>query len=196
MGSKHSMGKGALMGRARWLVPIGMLTLVLATSSGRASAELDPGPNDCVGSGVFRSDSQSVDAESIGEQVVEIERKDSVDWEGSVASAPGAYSGSIAVDLPPPFAELHIDSWGGNSQNTNNKGTRDYDLGSFVPAGVEFDVVGSHTDEVGTCSGHVKLEIRGGAFDSPAAGISLGATAVTLAGLLGTLRPLFRRIVK
>jgi hypothetical protein len=184
------------MGRARWLVPIGMLTLVLTMSSGRAAAELDPGNNDCTGSGVFRSDGRKVDAESIGETVVKIERKDSVDWEGSVAGPPGVYSGSIAVDLPPPWPDLHIDSWGGNSQSTGNKGTKDYDLPSFVPAGVEFQVVGGHTDEVGSCSGHVNLEIRGGAFDSPATAISLGATAVTLGGLLGTLRPLFRRIIR
>ncbi|HSB85038.1 MAG TPA: hypothetical protein VLD86_01955, partial [Ilumatobacteraceae bacterium] len=72
------------MGKARWLIPIGMLTLVVAASAGRASAELDPGGNDCSGSGVFRSDGQSVDAQAIGETVVVIERKDTVDWKGSV----------------------------------------------------------------------------------------------------------------
>jgi len=183
------------MRRARWLLPIGMIALVVAGSAGRTSAQLEPGGNNCSGSGVFRSDGQSVDAQTIGETVVEIERKDTVDWKGSVSSAPGAYSGSIAVDLPPPFSKLNIDSWGGKTEKTQNAGARDYDLGSFVPAGVEFQVAGSHTDEVGTCSGHVKLEIRGGAFDSPATAISLGATVVTAAGLLGTLRPLFRRAV-
>jgi hypothetical protein len=184
------------MGKARWLIPIGMLGLVLAGSAGRASAHLDGGDNDCAGSGTFRGTSLSVDAESIGDDVVEVQRSDTVDWEGSVADPPGAYSGKIAVDLPPPFDTLKIDSWAGNSQSTENSGAKHYDLGSFVPRGVEFRVVGSHTDENGSCSGYVNLEIKGGAFDSPTTPISLGATVVTGAGLLGTLRPLFRRVVR
>lgn len=183
------------MGRAKWLLPLGMLTLVVAASAGRASAELDPGSNDCSGSGVFRSDGQSVDAQSIGETVVVIERKDTVDWKGSVTSPPGAYSGNIKLDMAPPFGDIEIDSWGGNTQKTGNAGSKHYDLPLIVPSGVEFKVSGSHTDEVGTCSGHVTMKIRGGVFDSPATAVSLGATVVTLAGLLGTLRPFFRRVV-
>lgn len=183
------------MGRARWLLPIGMVALVVAGSAGRSSAELDPGSNNCSGSGVFRSDGRSVDAQTIGETVVQIERKDTVDWKGSVTGPPGAYSGNIVLDMAPPFGDIEIDSWGGNTQKTANAGTRDYHLPLLVPAGVEFKVVGSHTDEVGTCSGHVRLKIRGGVWDSPATAISLGATVVTALGLLGTLRPLFRRVV-
>ena len=182
------------MAKARWLIPIGMVALVLTASAGKTSAQLES-TNGCSGSGTFEKTGVPVDAAGIGDQVVEILRSDTVDWHGSVTAPPGSYSGSVAVDLPPPFSELKIDSWRGKTQRTERSGVRSYDLGSFVPADVEFRVNGSHTDENGYCTGYVKLKIRGGAFDSPATPISLGATVVTGAGLVGTLRPLFRKVV-
>ena len=46
---------------------------------------------------------------------VEVRRTDDVDWKGSITGPTGdnAYSGSIKVDLPPPFGSLSIDSWSG-----------------------------------------------------------------------------------
>ena len=126
----------------------------------------------------FRDTGLTVDAEAIGDEVVEVERSDTVDWQGSVTAPPGVYSGTIAVDLPPPFGEAEIDSWDGESDSTANAGVKDYDLTSLVPAGVEFRVVGSHTDENGSCTGYVNLEIEGGPFDSPLAPISLAGTVV------------------
>ena len=123
---------------------------------------------------------------------MEVQRSDTVDWQGSVAAPPGVYSGTIAVDLPPPFGEVEIDSWEGDSDSTANAGAKDYDLPSLVPAGVEFRVVGSHTDENGSCSGYVNLEIDGGPFDSALDPDQPGGTVVVGAGARFTVRPLFK----
>jgi hypothetical protein len=125
---------------------------------------------------------------------VTIPRKDAVEWQGSVAAPPGVYSGTISIDMPPPFGDVEIDSWDGETDNTSNAGVKDYDLTSWVPADVEFKLVGSHTDENGSCTGYVNLKVDGGPFDSPVAPISLAGTVLTGAGLAATLRPLFGRL--
>ncbi len=183
------------MSRARWLILVAFVGLVLAGSAGRAAAHLESN-NGCKGSGTFRDDGLNVDAASIGDQVVEVPRSDTVDWQGSVNAPPGVYSGSISVELPPPFGKAEIDSWSGDSENSSNSGAEEYDLPSLVPSGAEFRVVGSHTDENGSCTGYVNMKIEGGPFDSLTAPLSLVGTALTGAGLLGTLRPLFRRVAR
>lgn len=176
---------------ARWVGPAAMTGLVLLVTTGKAAAHLDT-DNGCAGSGIFRDDGQTVDAEAIGDDVVTIPRSDTVDWQGSVTAPPGAYSGKIGLDLPPPFGEVPIDTWKGDSEATTNAGARDYDLPTLVPAGVEFRVVGSHTDENGSCSGYVNLKIEGGPFDSPVIYISLAGTLITGAGAVMLLRPMFK----
>jgi hypothetical protein len=180
------------MSRALWLAPAAVMGLVIVASAGKAAAHVES-DNGCQGSGTFREKGLAVDAEAIGDEVVTIPRSDTVDWDGSVAAPPGAYSGRIAVDLPPPFSELVVDTWKGTSENTSNSGARKYNFPKLVPAGVEFQVVGYHTDQNGYCNGYVNLQIDGGPFDSPVTPISLVATVATGAGLFGTLRPLFRR---
>lgn len=179
------------MGWGRWMAPVAMTAFVIVASAGKAGAQLD-GDDGCHGSGTFVNDGLEVDAEGIKDQLVEIPRSDVVDWQGSVNAPPGKYSGSIGVDLPPPFGEVEIDSWSGNSQNTGNSGSRDYDFPSIVPAGVEFQVVGGHTDENGSCDGFVNVEIKGGPFDGPLAPASLVATAGVGVGLFFTARSLFK----
>jgi hypothetical protein len=125
---------------------------------------------------------------------VTIPREDIVDWTGSVAGPPGGYSGNIAVDLPPPFGNVEIDSWSGDSKNTSNVGSEEYDLPSIVPANVEFKVYGQHTDSNGTCKGSVKFKIDGGIWDTPAGPIAIAGTVVSGAGLLALMRPFFRRL--
>jgi hypothetical protein len=176
----------------RWLVPAVAMGVVLGGSVGKASADLES-TNGCAGSGTFEKGGFTVDAATVGNDVVTIPKTDTVDWKGSVSAPPGAYSGNIALDLPAPFGTLQIDSWGGNSQSTGNAGSRHYDLTSWVPAGVEFKVFGEHTDENGYCKGYVRLKVDGGPFDGPVAPISLAATLGTGLGLFGVLRPLFRR---
>ncbi len=162
--------------------------------SGQGSSARRQHPTAANASGTFRDGGLVVDATAIGDEVVVIPRSDTVDWQGSVDAPPGDYSGTIGVDLPPPFSELEIDSWSGSSENTSNAGAREYDLPSYVPAGVEFRVVGSHVDENGFCNGYVNLEIDGGPFDSPLTPVSLVLTVAAGAGLFGTLRPLFRKV--
>jgi hypothetical protein len=176
----------------RWVAPAVLAGVVLVVSADSASAHLDS-TNGCSGLGVLLSSRRAIDAAGIGDEVVKIPREDSIEWQASVAAPPGAYSGSISVDLPPPFGEAQIDSWEGESQATANAGVKEYDFPSMVPAGVEFKVLGSHTDENGSCTGYVNLEIDGGPFDSPLAPISLAGTALTGAGIVATVRPMFRR---
>ena len=166
---------------------------VIGGSAPHASADV-PGGSGCEGSAVWLEDGLTIVAETDGGPYT-IPRSDTVAWEGSVTNAPGAYSGSVWVDLPPPFGKVEVDSWSGDSQTTSNSGTHEYDFPSLVPAGVEFTVSGEHFDENGGCSGSIALKIDGGPFDSPIAPISLGGTAVfaLLTGL--ALKPLFAKVI-
>jgi len=183
------------MSRARWLAPAAAIGVAVLGFAGRAAADIDSS-NGCDGTGSFREGGFVVDARDVGSNVVEIPRSDTVDWQGSVTAPPGDYSGSISVDLPPPFGTVGIDSWSGSSQSTLNSGAKEYDLPSIVPAGVEFRVVGSHTDANGFCNGFVNLKIKGGAFDSPLAPVSLVGTVATGGGLFFVLRSMFRTVPK
>lgn len=179
----------------RWSVFGACFGLLVAGGAPTASAQLD-GTNGCQASGSFLDGGFTVDAAAIGDELVTVPRSDTVSWQGSVAAPPGEYSGSISVELPPPFGSIEIDSWRGNSATTSNSGVDEYDLPSLVPAGVEFKVVGTHADANGTCSGYVRLQVEGGAFDSPLTAISLVGTAASGAGLAALVRPLLRPVAR
>ena len=167
--------------------------LVIAGSASQANADI-PGSAGCSASGEWLEDGLIVIAETEG-GVYTIPRSDTVAWEGSVAGPPGEHSGSVSVDLPPPFGEVVVDDWGGEGETTSNSGAHEYDLPSLVPAGVEFEVFGQHSDENGSCSGTITFEIDGGPFDSPVTPIALGGTALfaILTGLV--LKPMFTRVI-
>jgi len=151
-----------------------------AAASGAApTSTLGP----CQGSATFQKGGFTVNATEAG--TVEVPRTDDVDWKGSITGPTGdnAYSGSIKVDLPPPFGSLSIDSWSGTSDATSNSGTKHYDLPGAVPANVEFTVRGSHTQGSFNCSGHVTVKIKGSSVNAVSIG-SLAATALTGVGLL------------
>ena len=160
----------------RWVFVGLLLGLLVVGSSGPAAAQLG---GECTASGVWQKKDLTVDASTIGNDLVTVPRKDTVDWQGSVGSAPGAYRGSIWLELPPPFGKVEIDSWRGTSTNTSNSGTKDYSLPKFVPAGVEFTVAGEHIDRNGVCSGTVRLQIEGGPFESPVTYVALALTIAT-----------------
>ncbi len=172
-------------------LPLGAVAIgfVLLGSVSPAHADI-PGTDDCQASGTWLDDGLVVFAETDG-GVYTIPDSDTVAWEGSVAAPPGEYSGEIWLEMPPPFAGWSIDSWGGDSDNTGNDGTYEYDFPSWVPAGVEFDVKGEHFDENGGCSGTIAFELDGGPFDSPATFVALAVTLLfaILTGL--ALKPLF-----
>lgn len=143
----------------------------------------------CTATGTFVGSGVSVDNTTTG--TVTVLRSDTVDWSASVDGPPGSYQGSVWLELPWPFPSVDIDSWSGDSQTTSNAGTKSYDLPGFVPAGVEFDVAGAHTDANGTCSGSITLVVDGGPFGSPVTWASLGLSVASLLTFLWLLKPLF-----
>jgi hypothetical protein len=183
--------------KARLAVIATLVLVGLGSATGVAGAELEGG---CEGSGEFRRGTEAngpftVDVRSVGDATVVVPRSDSVSWAGSVEEPPGDYAGAIAVDLPPPFGQVTIDSWEGSTQETANQGVEEYDLPDLVPSGISFQVVGEHLDDATTCSGYVNVQIEGGPLDSPLLLVVLVVlTAGTGVGLWMALRPLFRRV--
>jgi hypothetical protein len=176
----------------RWVIAGAGGAALLLGSASLVGAEIS-GTNGCQASGTWREGGFTVDAATaVG--VITIPRSDTVDWQGSVAAPPGTYSGSVWVELPPPFGQVEVDSWSGDSQTTSNSGSHEYDLPSLVPAGVEIVVGGEHTDVNGSCSGSVTVEIDGGPFSSPLTAVSLVGTALTGAGMAGLVRPMFGKV--
>ena len=152
----------------------------------------------CEGSGAFSQGTDAdgpltVDARTVGTETVVIPRKDSVQWAGSVTSPPGAYAGFVAIDLPPPFGEVNVDSWSGTTQATENTGVKDYDVPKLVPAGATFRVVGEHHDQATQCAGFVNVKLEGGAFKSPVTPVALLLTAFAGVGFGLAIQPLFRK---
>jgi hypothetical protein len=180
------------MNALRWIVVgVGGGLFVLGSAT-LVDAEISGG-NGCQATGTWQAAGITVDAATV-DGVVTIPRSDTVDWQGSVAAPPGAYSGSVWVELPPPLGEVEIDAWSGDSQTTSNSGSHEYDLPSVVPGGVEIVVAGEHGDDNGTCTGSVAVQIEGGPFGSPLTAVSLLGTAATGAGMAAALRPLFRKV--
>jgi hypothetical protein len=177
----------------RWAAAMGAGVLLFAGSASLAGAEIS-GTNGCQASATWREAGLTVDA-ATATGVITIPRSDIVDWQASVTAPPGAYDGSVWIELPPPFGRVEVDSWSGDSQTTANSGSHEYDLPSLVPGGVEIVVAGEHTDANGSCSGSVTVQIDGGPFSSPLTAVSLLGTAVTGAGMAALLRPLFRKVV-
>lgn len=163
-----------------------------------AGADFDDDGPGCEGTATFvegtdAEGSFTVVASDLGDETIVVPRADTVEWTGSVRAAPGDFDGFVAIDLPWPAGTVEAATWSGDGDTTSNSGVDEYDLPWVVPAGVEFTVRAAHTDDNGTCTASVTVEIEGGPFDTPIAPVSLGATVLTGAGFLGLLRPLFRR---
>lgn len=181
------------MASTRW-VGVGLFfgAVMLLGPASPAGAGIEKG--NCNGTGQWVGTDLFIDARTAGDTVFEVPREGDVEWTGRVGNPPGIYDGFIAVDLPPPFGSVTIDTWDGDSDTLGNEGLEEYKLPSLVPAGVEFKVFGEHRDEGnGVCTGYVLMKIEGGPFDSPLTPISLGGTVVTGVGTAAVLRPLFRR---
>ena len=180
------------MVRRHWIVASVGCVLLLLGGASLAGAEIT-GTNGCQAEGFWRDGGFTVNA-ATADGVITVPRTDTVDWNASVAAPPGPYSGSVWVELPPPFGQVEIDSWSGDSERISNSGSHDYDLPSLVPAGVDIVVGGEHTDQNGTCSGSVTVQIDGGPFSSPLTAISLVGTALSGVGMAALLRPLFGKV--
>ena len=171
----------------------------LALAPGPAQAEL---VGDCEATGTFLNGIDgvpfTVDAATIGDEVVTVPRSDTVEWFGSVnvPAAPRPNSGEVYIDLPWPFGTTKVDEWSGDGSSVENSGIEEYDLGWYVPAGVEFQVLGAHYENGALfCAGYANVKIDGGAFSGPMIYVSLGLTAVSGVAFVALIRPVFRRVV-
>jgi hypothetical protein len=160
-------------------VVCGAFAFILPMPAGAAPSVV-AGP--CQGTGAFQAGKFTKTAAETG--VVEIPRKDTVAWEGSITGVTGesAYAGAIELETPAGLPTISIDSWKGTSDATSNKGEKKYDIPSWVPANVEFKVKGSHTQGGITCAGYVKLKIKGSALGPFSIGSLIG-TVLTGLGL-------------
>ena len=145
------------------IAAVGMAGLFLVVDASPSGATVTPADK-CIGTGDFVKSGHHYTAADAG--VDKIPRVDDVKWDGKIVipATESAYSGHIDVELPPPFGKVSVDSWKGSSDSVENNGTKHYDIPGFVPANVEFDVSGSHTQGGITCSGSVKLKIEGSTF--------------------------------
>ena len=155
---------------------VGVAGFVLIAGAGPAAAKVDGG---CTGSGTFTKGGFTVDASESG--VVTVPSKDDVQWKAALPGQPAgdtAYSGSIEVKLPPPFGEIKIDDWSGTSDSAGNQDVKHYDLPSFIPGGVEFEVTGHHDEGNVHCKGTVRVKLDSSSLSVLSAG-SLVGTALT-----------------
>jgi hypothetical protein len=157
----------------------------------------------CTGSGAFNRGTKARGPFTVNAQdlkpgdVVEVPVKDTVHWKGDISGVSGnrTIDGFVAVDLPWPFGEATIDTWGKSTDLTGNEGEHSYSLPSLIPRGVEFEVSGQHSENgVVVCSGTAKVKVEGSAFDSPLAPIGLGGTAISGVGLAFAGRPVFKKL--
>ena len=177
----------------RWSLAGVAMGVLLMGSARPVSAEIT-GTNGCAASASFTTSGVKVDA-ATATGVVTVPRKDTVQWQASVTAPGGDYSGSLWLELPPPFSKIELKSWKGNSQTTSNSGKHAYDIPSFVPGGAELTVAGTHTDTNGTCSGSISLKLQGDPLSSPVTWVSIGATVAMAGGLLMLLRPLIWKVM-
>jgi hypothetical protein len=174
---------------------VGVMVLgVLMVGSARPVSAEVTGTNGCAANASFATSGLEIDA-ATANGVVTIPRKDTVSWQASVAAPPGAYSGSLWLELPPPFSKVELKSWHGNSQTTSNSGTDEYNIPKFIPGGAEMTLAGKHVDANGTCEGSISVKLDGSPLSSPVTWVSLGATAAAGGGLLMLLRPLFGKVM-
>jgi hypothetical protein len=156
---------------------VAVASLVIGASAGHAALT---GP--CEASGTLVKDGPTYNAKSLP-GVVEIPRKDSVRWTGSVTPTvkemPRPVKGEVVVHFPPPIGDVTVGSWGDQSSKVENADTYVYDVPSVI-AGVEIPISGSHTEQGVTCKGSAVVKVRG---TSPVAWASLAFTVVSLVGV-------------
>jgi hypothetical protein len=188
----------------RRLVEVGLIAAVSTAlaiapgvTAGLAHADLNGGGTGCSASATFKASGPTgglvVDPATTHTTVV-VAGADDVTWQASVDRAPGAYSGSLRLDLPAPFGSITIDDWKGTTQRTSTSGSKHYSLPAWAPRGFTIRVLGTQTDRWGTCTGWVDVKIAGKPLDSsaPLYGAVVGLLfAVLLARLT---KPLFVRV--
>ncbi len=185
--------KGVRMRAIRWTLAGLFLGVMVAGSVSPASAGFTENTAGCTASGSFREGKMTVDASTVGDRVVTVPRKDTVDWQGSVSTT-GTYSGEISIKLP--WGTKQIDSWSGNSTTTSSSNSEEYDLPKLLPGGVEFRIEGTHTVNGQTCKGYVRMKLAGKPLSSPITWVALAGTVGTGAGIGAVVWPMFRRVTR
>lgn len=185
--------KGVRMRAIRWTLAGLFLGVMVAGSVSPADAGFTQNTAGCTASGSFEKGQFSVDVGTVGDRVVTVPRKDTVDWQGSVATT-GQYNGKVWIVLP--WGKQEIDTWSGTSSTTSTSGTEEYDLPSLLPGGVQFTVKGSHTVNGQTCSGYVTMKLAGKPLSSPITWVALAGTVGTGAGVGAVVWPMFRRVTR
>lgn len=149
-----------------------------------AAADLVDPPGSCAGTGTWHDGGFTVESSTADRStVIEIPRADRVSWSGEVAGLdPGTertIAGSVALHLPVPLGSFTVNDWAGQATTVATSGTETYDLPSFVPAGVVFQLQVEHYEDGALyCSGAARLRIAGGPFDSPLIWVVLAATVL------------------
>lgn len=162
----------------------GVVAAVLLTP-GVASASLS-GP--CDAQGVF-DDGTVVNPKT--DNSAEVPSEGTVNWKGSIQVAAAEdmpYSGAIVLQLPVPLADVDLESWDGETDETSESGSYSYELPDLVPGGFEVGVTGSHTQAGVTCSGSVVLSVAGSSGAAVGVTTVLGAGSAALVGLAGRPR--------
>ncbi len=137
----------------------------------------------CRGEAIWQGEPGTVRASESG--TVTVPKEATVRWAGLIVIPPRkgmSHSGEISVQLPPPFADLTIDSWSGTTDKIADQGRKHYELPDVVP-GIEFTVSGTHEQAGAVCTGHVTVKVDGGAGP---AGIVLTALLIPTGALLFT----------
>jgi hypothetical protein len=158
----------------------------LALAAPPAAADLAEPAGACAGTATWREAGVAVVSTAADPaDVVEIPRRDVVEWSGRVVGPqPGAtrpVAGAVGLRLPPPFGLLPVNRWDGPATAVEAAGVEAYDLPALVPAGVVFTLGVEHREDGEVfCTGTAHLRIAGGAFDSPL--IWVGVVGVLLFG--------------
>ena len=112
--------------------------------------------------------------------------------DGQDVDPPRDFSGKVVVKTPPGLPDIELTekwTWNGPGPGKFDEGTVTWELPSAIPRGVPIRVEGEHKEEGIVCKGHVIIEVEGGFFDSPLGGAAVAGTAVTAAGVGGSMIP-------
>lgn len=192
MRSREQRSRERTRRRVRRLGTVGGIAVVVLTVGPRpAAAQADDPPNatgDCSADATL-SNGVTVDPYA-SSGVYEIPLSGSASYTGQVGDgserSERSFSGQVVVLTPPGFPDIELTdawTWSGTGTGQSDSGTVTWDLPSVLPRGVPFTVEGFHQDEGTRCEGSVNVKVEGGLFDSPLAPISLGGTALALAGV-------------
>jgi hypothetical protein len=173
----------------RWLAAGALAAAGVMIAPAPAWADAVDPAGSCTGRGEWTTAGFSEESTDLDpEDVIEIPRADEVRWTGRVvgptAGTPRPIDGRIALALPPLLGSIPLGTWSGQGVDVEKTGTYSYDLPSWVPSDVEFDLRARH-DEGGKrhCTGAVGLIIEGGPFDSPLIWVALAGLLVTAIGM-------------